>query len=188
MATSTQNQASEDLFRQAIRAWESAAETGVKMQEESAKWLRQTFSSETGSMTDWYNKSQSILSETIVKSQENIDETVRLMNQQAESSIRLIQKALEAKGGESEADAREKFTQWWETAVETMRANSEAVLNSNRKVLATWTEMAKKIQDQATGVMSDLSKKSVEQAAEMTRATTDRAKEMVGQMSGNGAS
>ena len=39
MATSTAS--GNDLFQQAICAWESAVASGVKMQEESAGWLRE---------------------------------------------------------------------------------------------------------------------------------------------------
>ena len=47
MATATQN--GEDLFRQAIGAWESAVESGVKMQEQSAKCHRAPNSARPGS-------------------------------------------------------------------------------------------------------------------------------------------
>ena len=66
MATSTQN--SDDLFRQAICAWESAVASGVKMQEESAKALREMFSN-SSSLSEWYNKGQAVAGETIVKTQ-----------------------------------------------------------------------------------------------------------------------
>ena len=94
MATATQN--GEDLFRQAIGAWESAVESGVKMQEQSAKWVREMFCN-SNSLTEWYNKGQTVAGETIVKAQENIDEAIRVVNQQAESSVRLMQKALDAR-------------------------------------------------------------------------------------------
>src|SRR5208337_2860118 len=79
----TSSPKSDDLFRQAMKAWETAAEAGVKMQEECAKWVRQMFC-ESSTLTDWYEKGQKVMSEAIAKSQENVDEAIRLMNQQAE--------------------------------------------------------------------------------------------------------
>ena len=84
----TSSPKSDDLFRQAMRAWETAAEAGVKMQEECAKWVRQMYC-ESSTLTDWYEQGQKVMSEAIAKSQENVDEAIRLMNQQAEASLKL---------------------------------------------------------------------------------------------------
>ena len=85
----TSSTKSDDLFRQATRAWETAAEAGVKMQEECAKWVRQMFC-ESSTFSGWYEKGQKVMHEAIAKSQENVDEAIRLMNQQAEASLKLI--------------------------------------------------------------------------------------------------
>ena len=96
---------SDDLFRQAMRAWETAAEAGVKMQEECATWVRQMFC-ESSTLSEWYEKGRKTMSETLAKSQENVDEAIRLMNQQAEASLKLIQKALEVRDTERRPMAR----------------------------------------------------------------------------------
>src|SRR5208283_2886313 len=62
---------SDDLFRQATKAWETAAEAGVKMQEECAKWVQHMFC-ESSTLSDWYEKGQKVMSEAIAKSQENV--------------------------------------------------------------------------------------------------------------------
>src|SRR5208337_5084497 len=94
---------SDELFCQAIKAWETAAEAGVKMHEECSKWVRQMFC-ESSTLTDWFEKGQKVVSEAITKSQENVDESIRLMNQQAETSLKLIQKALEVRDAESPSE------------------------------------------------------------------------------------
>ncbi len=91
MATVSATQNGEDVFRQAIGAWESAVDSGVRMQEEYAAWLRQMCCN-SESLSEWYHKGQALAGESIVKAQENIDEAVQLMNQQAEASMKLIQK------------------------------------------------------------------------------------------------
>jgi hypothetical protein len=175
---------SDDLFRQAMTAWQSAAEAGVKMQEECAKWVRQMFC-ESSTLTDWYEKGQKVMSEAIAKSQENVDEAIRLMNQQAEASLKLIQKALEVRDGEAPAEAPKKLTEWWQAALETMRINNQAVLKANSRILSTWSEMARKVNGDAADTMADLAKKTSEQAEKMTKASVERFKEMAGQAAGN---
>ena len=182
----TSSPKSDDLFRQAMRAWETAAEAGVKMQEECAKWVRQMFC-ESSTLNDWYEKGQKVMSEAIAKSQENVDEAIRLMNQQAEASLKLIQKALEVRDAESPADGPKKLTDWWQAALETMRINNQAVLKANSRILSTWSEMARKVNGEAADTMADLAKKTSEQAEQMAKASVDRFKEMASQASGNRA-
>ena len=171
---------SDDLFRQATRAWEAAAEAGVKMQEECAKWVRQMYC-ESSTLNDWYEKGQKIVSEAIAKNQENVSEAICLMNQQAEASLKLIHKALEARTIEAEGDGSTKFADWWQSALETMRINNQAVLKANSRILNTWSEMARKVNGEAADTMANLAKKTSEQAEEMTKASLDRFKEMANQ-------
>jgi hypothetical protein len=178
---------SDDLFRQAMRAWETAAEAGVKMQDECSKWVRQMFC-ESSTLNAWYEKGQKVMSEAIAQSQENVDEAIRLMNQQAEASLKLIQKALEVRDSEAPGDEPQKLTDWWQAALETMRTNNQAVLKANSRILNTWSEMARKVNGDAADTMADLAKKTSEQAEHIAKASVERFKEMSQQATaGNGA-
>lgn len=177
---------SDDLFCQAMKAWETAAEAGVKMQEECAKWVRQMFC-ESPAVSGLLEKGQKTVNETIAKSQESVDEAISLMNQQAEASLKLIQKALEIHDAESPAEGSGKLTGWWQAALETMRINNQAVLKSNSKILSTWSEMARKVNGEAADTMSDLAKKTSAQAEQMAKASVERFKEMAAQASGSPA-
>jgi len=179
----TSSPKSDELFRQAMKAWETAAEAGVKMQEECAKWVRQMFC-ESSTLTDWYQKGQKVMSEAIAKSQENVDEAIALMNQQAETSLNLIQKALEVRDSEAPGEGPRKLTDWWQSALETMRINNQAVLKANSRILNTWADMARKVNGDAAETMSDLAKKTSEHAEKMAKASVERFKEMAEQGSG----
>jgi hypothetical protein len=176
---------SEELFRQATRAWQSAAEAGVKMQEECAQWVRQIFC-ESSTLTDWYEKGQKVMHEAIAQSQENVDEAIHLMNQQAESSLKLIQKALEVRDAETPADAPAKLTGWWQAALETMRVNNQAVLKANSRILSTWSDMARKVNGDAANTMADLAKRTSEQAERIAKVSIDRVNEMARSATGDG--
>ncbi len=177
---------SDDLFRQAMKAWETAAEAGVKMQEECASWVRQMFC-QSSTLTDWFEKGQKAVSEAMAKSQENVDEAISLMNQQAEASLKLVHKALEVRDGETPSDGPKKLTDWWQAALETMRINNQAVLKANSRILGTWSEMARKVNGEAADTMAELAKKTSAQAEEMAKASVERFKEMTAKASGNPA-
>jgi hypothetical protein len=177
---------SDDLFRQAMKAWATAAEAGVKMQEECASWVRQMFC-ESSTLNDWYENGQKLMAEAIAQSQENVNEAIGLMNQQAEASLKLIQKALEVRDDETVADSPKKLTDWWQSALETMRINNQAVLKANSRILSTWSEMARKVNGDAADTMADLAKKTSQQAEQLAKASVERFKEMAAHASGNGA-
>ena len=176
---------SDELFNQAMQAWETAANAGVKMQEECAKWVRQMFC-ESATLTDWYGKGQKVMNEAIAKSQENVDEAIRLMNQQAEASLKLIHKAVEVRDAEAPSDGPKKLAEWWQAALETMRINNQAVLKANSRILSNWSEMARKVNGDAADTMADLAKKTSQQAEEIIKASSQRAEEMAQTAAGNG--
>ena len=183
MTTTTQSSA--DLVQQAIAGWESAVESGVRMQEQSAQWLRQTLGKST-SLTEWYEKGQTVRGETLARARENVDEALRAINQQAESSARLMQKALDV--GRSDAtssDALARCAQWWETAKETMQTNSQALLKANSRILSRWSELARKINDDTADTMAHLAQTTAEQAQRMAKSAAANAKSMAKQAAGD---
>ncbi len=179
----TSSPKSDELFQQAMKAWETAAEAGVKMQEECANWVRQMFC-ESSTLNDWYQKGQKMMNEAIARSQENVGEAIGLMNQQAESSLNLMKKALEIRDVEAPGDGPQKFSDWWQAALDTMRINNQAVLKANSRILNTWAEMARKVNGDAAETMSDLAKKTSEHAEKMAKASVERFKDMAEQASG----
>jgi hypothetical protein len=175
MATPTN---SEELFRQATQAWQSAADAGVKMQEECAQWGRQVFC-ESSTLTDWYDKGQKLMSEAITRGQENVDDAIHLMNQQAESSLKLVRKALEIRDAEPAGDGPSKLAGWWQAALETMRINNQAVLAANSRILSNWSDMACKVNGDAANTMAELAKKTSEHAERIAKVSMEHAQESV---------
>ncbi len=178
MTTATRS--SDDLFRQAISAWESAVDSGVKMQEQSARWLREICGN-SESLSDWYSRGQRMMSETIAKAQENIDEAMRAVNQQAESSVRLVQKAIETRHAENGSDVRQQFAEWWEAAMESMRMNTQAMLKANSRILTTCSELARRINDDAADAMANLARRTADQAEKVATSATEHFQETMRQ-------
>jgi hypothetical protein len=175
----------DEFLRQGIRAWESAVEASAKMQEEGTKWLRQVFS-EAGSVNEWYNKGQAAAGEMVAKAHENADEAIRLINQNAEAAVRLVQKMLDARQIESPTEARARIADLCETAMETMLMNTQAVLQANSRILAAWSDVAKRVNGDVAEKVAEVAKKTAEQADKMARTATQRMREMAAQASGNG--
>ena len=173
---------SEDLFSQAIKAWQTSAEAGVKMQVECAHWVRDLFC-ESSMLTDWYEKGQKTMHEAIARSQQNVDEAIRLMNQQAEASLKLIKSALDARDAEADSEGPKKLSDWWQASLDTMRTNSQEMLKANSRILSFWSELARKVNGDAANTMADLAKRTSDQAERIAKASVERFHEMAQQAS-----
>ena len=95
-----------------------------------------------------------------------------------------MQKAIEARQSEATPDARARLADWWETAMEAMRTNSQALLKANSHVLTAWSELARKINSDAADAVSQVAQKTAEQAEKMTKSATEHMAEMAKHASG----
>jgi len=183
-STSTIPDASE-LFGQASRAFEAALKQGIKIQEESAKWMTDMMS-DFGSPKKWQERTQAVMEEAVAAAQKNVDEAIRLMNQNAQTSIDLMQKAMEARQSESAADAQTTMREWWESLMGAMRTNTQAVLQANNRLVESWAGIARKMDGGMFGQMAermaDQAKRmgeSAMRAGEEAAKTTEKAAEQV---------
>lgn len=147
---STTTAGANELFSQAIETFETAIRTGVKMQEEYARWFTHMLG-DVGSPQQWQSKGQTIIGESMQMAQKNFDEAIRMMNENTRTGLELMQRAFEARQVSSTSDAQARTREIWETALGALRNNTEAVVQANSRMLETWAELAKKLRNSAMG-------------------------------------
>lgn len=147
---STTTAGANELFSQAIETFETAIRTGVKMQEEYARWFTHMLG-DVGSPQQWQSKGQTIIGESMQMAQKNFDEAIRMMNQNTKIGLELMQRAFETRQIGSTSDAQARTREIWETALGALRNNTEAVVQANSRMLETWAELAKKLRNSAMG-------------------------------------
>jgi hypothetical protein len=86
-----------------------------------------------------------------------------------------------ARPGEADADARTRFAEGWESAVDAMRMNTQAMLKMNSRLFAMWSDLVRKANGDAADSMQDLARKTSEQAEKITASISDRVREAVKQ-------
>ena len=159
VANNGQNQASE-LFGQVTRSFESAVQSGLKIQEESVKLMGEILS-EMGSPQKWQKKAQTVLNEMVSTSQQNMDEAVAVMNENAKTSIEMLQKAFQTQPADS-SEAQSRALEMWETSLGILRKNTEAVVRANSRAVEVWTEMAKKVNGEQMERMAQMAQKAAQ--------------------------
>lgn len=141
-ATSTASQASE-LYEQAIETFEKAVKTGIKIQEDSAKWLSSVMD-DMRSPRNWQKRTQVAMDKVMPVATQNFEEALKLLNQNTRTSVELARKALEAGQGEALGDIQGKVREMWETVLEAVRANAQAAVQTNARILQTLEEIGQK--------------------------------------------
>jgi len=142
-----------DLFDQAVETLGGAMRAGVKFQEDMAQFWSDALN-QIGSVQEWQKKSSAVLSDAIPTAQKSADEYLRLLDQSYHSSLDLLKKAFESARYESMSDRAMKAENLWESSLQTMRSNTQAMAQANVRVMESWAEFLKKNVDSATAVAS----------------------------------
>jgi len=131
-----------ELFDQAIETFEVAVKTGAKVQEETAQWFVDLMGG-LSSPQEWQKKAEAVAKQVIPATQKNLDEALKAMNENARESLDLLKKAFEAGQSESVSEAQAKMYQVWESALASTRANTQAVVQANARVIESYAELLK---------------------------------------------
>jgi hypothetical protein len=143
MTTEEKTRPVTDLYDQAMKNYEQALKTGVKMQEESAKFFNNLVS-QTTSPQDWQKRMKAVTDDFIPQTQKTVDEGVKLIEQTSRTSIELLKKAVATGQPTSMQDAQTKFLSLWEASLNAMRDTAIAVTQANNKAIESWVAYARK--------------------------------------------
>lgn len=132
-----------DLFEQAMDTYNSAFKTGVKMQEDTAKWWSDLLG-EASPMQDWQKRAQAMMTDAVPLAQKTAEEALRVIEQNSRTSLDLLRKVFETAQSDSVADAREKIQSLWEASLGTLRSNAQALVQANARAIESWSEFMRK--------------------------------------------
>lgn len=143
MTTEEKTKPVTDLYDQAMKSYEQALKTGMKMQEESAKYFSNLVNQST-SPQDWQKRIKTVADEFIPQTQKTVDEGVKLIEQTSRTSIELLKKAVATGQPTSVQDAQAKFLGLWEASLNAMRDTAVSVTQANNKAIESWVAYARK--------------------------------------------
>jgi rubrerythrin len=132
-----------DLFEQAMKNYEQALKTGLKLQEEATKWWT-TAATQSTTPQDWQKKVKAMTDDIIPETQKRMDECLKLIEQNSKTSVDLLKKAVAAAQATSVQDAQNKFLAFWEGSLNALRDTAQAVTQTNTKAIESWMEYARK--------------------------------------------
>jgi hypothetical protein len=130
------------LVEQATRMFQTALEAGIKIQEESTKALTGLVKGVTAAQ-QWPERTRSAMDRTFSCAKENMDAAIQVVNENTKIGLELLAKALDARQPTTGADLHSRTKEAWETAVGSLRRNTEMLVQVNRRLFESWQEVAK---------------------------------------------
>jgi len=149
MTTEEKTKPVTDLYDQAMKNYEQAMRTGVKMQEESAKFLGNLVN-QTATPQDWQKRAKTMTDEFVPQTQKAVDEALKLIEQTSRTSVELLKKAVASGQPTSVQDAQAKFLGLWEASLNAMRDTAVSVTQANNKAIESWVSYARKNSEPTT--------------------------------------
>jgi len=131
------NQTACELLQLALKNYDQACQAGLKLQEESAKWWVD-FLSQTASPQVWQKKLNSLLDDAIPQPKKRVEESVRLIEKCNRASLDLLKQAVDVVKSGNVTSTQPKAQELWETSLETLRSNTQAMLQNNAKIIEAW--------------------------------------------------
>jgi len=132
-----------EMLEQAIDTYNSAFKTGVRMQEEVARWWTDLLG-DASPVQDWQKRTQAMIADAIPLAQKTAEEGLRVIDQNYRNSLDLLKKVFDAAQSDSVADARDRMQTLWEASLGTLRTNAQALVQANAKAMESWSEFVRK--------------------------------------------
>jgi hypothetical protein len=132
-----------EMFEQAMKNYEQALKTGLKMQEESGKWWTNVLNQAT-SMPDWQKQVGTLTKEVLPATQKRMSECLQLIEQNSRASVELLKKAVEAVTVPPGTEAQSKLVDFWESSLHALRDNAKAISEVNTRTLDAWIDFIRK--------------------------------------------
>jgi hypothetical protein len=140
--TKTKTPASE-LFDQALKNYEQALRTGVKLQEEAGKcWAR--IANQAASPQDLQKQINSLANDVIPATQKSLEGYLDLLEENSHASVDLLKKGLESVQATGLAESQGKLIEFCEGTLKSLKTNAQAVVDLNSEAMDSWLNLVKK--------------------------------------------
>ncbi len=135
----------------ALKNYEQVLRTGLKLQEEAAKWWGGMLH-ETKYAQDWQKRATKVAgmaSSLVPLAQRRFEELTNLMEKNSQTGADLMKRAVDAAQTPALADSQAKWMDFWTCSMGAVRSNAEAVSEIGSKTIDSWIDFVRKTSDAA---------------------------------------
>jgi hypothetical protein len=132
-----------EIFDQAVKGYEQALRTGVRLQEDATRWWTSIFQ-QTSCTQDWHKQLSSVVSQAIPTAQRNLEESLRLVDQSCKTGFNLLKRAVDAPRVNAASDVQSQMQDIFQSSLNVLHSNMQSFTESQARVVESWTEFMRK--------------------------------------------
>jgi len=129
------------LFDQAAQSFSDALKAGVKAQEQIAGFWSDALSKT--SADDYQKRARGLFTNTFPVVQKTSEDYLRLVDTNYRKSVEALKKACDGAPGTTPAEFQTKAQSLFETAVDLVKENTQALTQTNLRVVEAWADLVR---------------------------------------------
>src|SRR5262249_20074787 len=118
-----------DMADTAMKNYEQAIRTGLKLQEEAGRWWSSMFN-QANLTQEWQkrlNNMSGVANTLVPMAQRRMEEVMTLMEKNSRTSAELVKKAVDAAQTPVVSESQAKWMEFWTSSLGAVRSNTEAL-------------------------------------------------------------
>ncbi len=144
--TQQKEQPLNEMAQNAMRNYQQALQTSLKLQEEAARWWTNLWS-QSASPQDWQKRFTNLtvmMGAAMPAAQRRMEEIMGLMEQNSRSGAELFRKAMDAAQSPVPAESQAKWMEFWTAALKAAQTNTETLTQIGARAMNSWMDFIQK--------------------------------------------
>ncbi len=132
-----------ELFDQAVKNYEQALRTGVRLQEDTTRWWA-NFLNQSVWPQEWQKQVSTVMAQAIPTAQKNLEDSLRLLDQSSKTGLNLLKRAMDGTRGAAASDVQGQVQELWNSSLTVLQSNMRAITESQARMMESWSEFVRK--------------------------------------------
>lgn len=135
-----------EMADKAIKHYEQALRTGLKLQEEAVRCFNHMFN-QSATPQDWQKRFTNftmLTSEVMPMTQKRMEEVLDLMEKNSRTGAELVRKAVDAVQSPVPAESQAKWMEFWTSSMGAARSNAEALTQISARAIDAWIDFVRR--------------------------------------------
>lgn len=139
----TASDSAQNLMKDAIKLYEEALKNGIQLQEESLE-LWKNMLNQVGTPDELKDKIEKMTGGVFPETRKKMEDIFKVFQDNMSQSTELLNKAMGVCQASSIEDGQSRVQDLMESSLGAMRSNAQTVLDTNSKMMASWTDLVEK--------------------------------------------
>ena len=129
-----------DTFRQATENFTKAVQTGIQLQQETAKFWTDMLTKQAETARSQFEK---VSAEAVPAQKRAVETFQKMFDEQSRSAMELLRKSFEVGQARDGGQACDRLSTIWKDSFEAMRSSADTLTRAQHEMIESWASLAK---------------------------------------------